>query len=561
MEVEEAGATQSTVTDPSNVAAPPQSLLLIRNLASCNTSARSKALRELTNWLPTQLEISDDEMKKLWKGLFYCIWHADKAPVQSNLIDRLASMLLTLDAPLSLHYLSVFFTTLRREWSGIDVLRLDKFYLLIRRFVNCSFQLLKKNSWDIELSRRVMTIYEEKSLLANEKKFLGNGVNYHIVSVFLEEIKSYLPLSGEIYEIVFKPLFLVASSCQDKVLVGKIRNNVFEHLLCMGKSLLDKKRNGEGDIEDDEVVNLGTIALKMGFAAKFFELGSSTDCFQGNRKVLFGLHKEFLKLEKDLEASGIEVSIPAVQVDNGDEEVPVLVPIVADETQRVSSGLLLEAPECAEDGSKKLSKKKKAKEGSDNQKHQMVKENDNGNVIIANGESVSNGIISDGNDVTFSELFKSNLQMEFQKVADEEGLDKDGESSLPDLSTVTISNVKVPRKRKRVRTADARESHNADLSEQGGTAMKSGEKSAKKVRFSIKNNLVWKPQSPLPPQSLRIPPSVTPRGSALKKGVPPGPIREMPPAGKRVKKKKVRKVMKTTSPAIKRLRKLQTLST
>lgn len=565
MEVEEAGATQSIVTDPSNVAAPPQSLLLIRNLASCKTSARSKALRELTNWLPTQVEISDDEMKKLWKGLFYCIWHADKAPVQSNLIDRLSSMLLTLDVPLSLHYLSVFFTTLRREWSGIDVLRLDKFYLLIRRFVNCSFQLLKKNSWDIELSRLVMTIYEEKSLLANEKKFLGNGVNYHIVSVFLEEIKSYLPLSGEIYEILFKPLLRVASSCQDKVLVGKIRNNVFEHLLCMGKSLLDKKKNGEGDIEDDEVMNLGTIALKMGFAAKFYELGSSSDCFQGNRKVLFGLHKEFLKLEKDLEVSGIEVSIPAVQVDNGDEEVPVLVPIVADETQTISSGLLLEAPECVEDGSKKLSKKKKkkkkAKEGSDSQKHQMVKENDNGNVIIANGESASNGIISDGNDVTFSELFKSNLQMEFQKVADEEGLDKDGESSLPDLSTVAISNVKVPRKRKRVRSADARESHNADLSEQGGTAMKSGEKSAKKVRFSIKNNLVWKPQSPLPPQSLRIPPSVTPRGSALKKGVPPGPIREMPPAVKRVKKKKVRKVMKTTSPAIKRLRKLQTLST
>lgn len=561
MEVESAG---NTIADPSNAVAQPQSLSLIRNLASCNNTARSKALRELTNWLPTQLEISDDEMKKLWKGLFYCIWHADKAPVQSNLIDRLSSMLLTLDVPLSLHYFSVFLTTLRREWSGIDVLRLDKFYLLIRRFVNCSFQLLRKNSWDIELCRRVMTIYEEKSLLANEKKFLGNGVNYHIVSVFLDEIKSYLPVNEETYGILFKPFLTVMSICQDKVLVGKTRSNLFEPLLCMGKSLLEKKKNGEGDIEDSEVVNLGTVALKMGFAAKCYELGSSGDCFQGNRKVLFGLQKEFLKLEKDLEASGVEVSFPAVQADNGDEEVPDLVPIVANVKQKVSSGSLLESSGSVVGRSKKSSKKKKknkaAKEGSDSQKQEMAKENDNGNVIIVNGESASNGIISNGNEITFSERFRSNLQMEFEKVAEEEGLDKDGESSLLGLSTMTISNGKVPKKRKRARNADARESNNNDLDEQGGTVMKSGEKSVKKVRFSIKNNLVWKPQSPLPPQSLRIPPSVTPRGSALKKGVPPGPIREMPPALKKVKKKKVRKVMMTTSPAIKRLRKLQTLS-
>ncbi|KAI3522822.1 hypothetical protein L1887_00873 [Cichorium endivia] len=544
MELEVAGATESLVTDPSNAAAVPESLLVIRKLASCNTAARSKALRELTNWLPTQLEISDDEMKKLWKGLFYCIWHADKAPVQSNLIDKLSSMLLTLDVPLSLHYLSAFLTTLRREWSGIDVLRLDKFYLLIRRFVNSSFQFLKKHSWDLELTRRVMTIYQEKSLLANEKKFLGNGVNYHIVSVFLDEIKPYLPLTIETHEILFKPLFNVMINSQDKVLLGKIRNNVFEPLLCNGKSLLLQKKNHQTDI-DSEVLNLGTIALKMGFAAKFYELGSSSDCFQGNRKVLFGLQKEFLKLEKELEASGIEVPFPSPQIDNGDEEVPDLVPIIPEVSETVT------------EGSKKSSKKKKKKKTpSNSQKHKATKENNNDNVMIPNGD---NGVTSNGNDITFTDLFKANLQMEFEKVAEEEGLQKDGESSIiHDTSPITTT--KVPKKRKRVKNGDVKESQNTN-NEQENTAMKSGgDKSEKRVRFSIKNNLVWKPQSPLPPQSLRIPPSVTPRGSALKKGVPPGPIREMPSVGKKAKKKKVRKVMKTTSPAIKRLRKLQTLT-
>ncbi|KAJ6764882.1 hypothetical protein OIU74_023703 [Salix koriyanagi] len=90
---------------------------------------------------------------------------------------------------------------------------------------------------------------------------------------------------------------------------------------------------------------------------------------------------------------------------------------------------------------------------------------------------------------------------------------------------------------------------------------KSSEKSAKKVRFSMTNNLVWKPSTPLPPQSLRIPPSVTPRGSALKKGIPPGPVREMP-AKKRMQQraKSMKKVIKGISPATKRVKKLKSLS-
>nr|XP_043630270.1 ribosomal RNA processing protein 1 homolog [Erigeron canadensis] len=558
---------ESTVTDQPAVVAAPPSNPLIRSLASCSTAARSKSVRELTNWLPSQLSISDDEMKRVWKGLFYCIWHADKAPVQSNLIDKLSSLLLQLDINVSISYLSVFLTTVRREWSGIDVLRLDKFYLLIRRFVNASFKLMKLNGWDLDLCKRVMNVYEDKSLLANDRKFLGNGVNYHIVSVFVDELKEYLPVTCEVYEVLFKVFFGVLSVSRDKVLVGKVKGNVFDKLLGFGKALLEIKKNGESDEDvDSEVVNLGPVALKMGFAGMCYETGSSSECFQGNRKVLFGLQKEFLKLEKEMGASGVEVSFPDVEVENGDEEVPDLVPILGDDAWKDGSGLLLEAAESDEGGAKKASKKNKkkkgkkskaVKDGSDSQEHEMMEENENGTVVVANGESVSNGVTSNGSDVTFTELFKSNLQMEFEKIADEEGLDKDGESSLQDLSTMTIS--KAPKKRKRVRSAEARQSHNADLSEQGGTAMKSGEKSAKRVRFSIKNNLVWKPQTPLPPQSLRIPPSVTPRGSALKQGVPPGPIREMHPAVKRVKKKKVRKV-KTTS-AIKRLRKLQTIST
>jgi hypothetical protein len=56
------------------------------------------------------------------------------------------------------------------------------------------------------------------------------------------------------------------------------------------------------------------------------------------------------------------------------------------------------------------------------------------------------------------------------------------------------------------------------------TAETMSTKKSKKVHFSLQHNIVWRPSTPLPPHDLRVPPGATPRGSALKKGIPPGPI-------------------------------------
>lgn len=432
---------------------------------------------------------------------------------------------------------------MRREWPGIDALRLDKFYLFIRRFINCLFHLLKNNGFDVQITNSFMCVLENETFLANDK-FLGNGVSYHVVSVFLDEFKVFLPVGVEVLEVVFRPFFAVMGKSRDKVLVGKVKCSVFDVLLKMGRELLVRRKMGDLDVDiGEETVNFGAIALVLGFSGKLYDLGSSPDCLQWNKKILFGLHGQFLKLEKDLKASGIEVliSVPVVKDDN---EVPQLIPI--------------------DDMNNSSKNNKKAKKGSDGSKKKSKKKNgtltneeddkENENVVIANGGSLIDEMTTDGNVVPFNESVISNLQMQFEKVAAEVGMEKDGASS--------IDSPKI-KKRKRGRSKDGREPRNRseNATVEADAAAKSGEKSAKKVRFSIKNNLVWKPQSPMPPQSLRLPPSATPRGSALKKGIPPGPIREMPSATKKVgKQKKGRKVMKTVSPAIKRLRKLQALS-
>ncbi|RVW76684.1 Ribosomal RNA processing protein 1-like B [Vitis vinifera] len=455
----------------------------IRHLASCDKSTRDEALRLLHTWLPSQSQVSEEDMKKVWKGLFYSLWHADKTPVQSDLIDRLASLLTTLNLPLSIHYFSVFLLTMRREWPGIDALRLDKFYLLIRKFMYNFFLVLKNNSWDLEISKRLIVVLE-----LEDGRFSGNGVGYHVASVFLEELRPFLPVRREIVSVLFEPFVEV-----------------------MGRGLLEVKRLGGDEGGDGDAVAFGTLAVGFGFSKKFYELGLPLIAFRGIGKSC----------------------LPEAEVEGASEVV-----------ESVGNG-------SARKASKKSKKLKKVSGGIEY----------NENVTVPNDENSNCEPSSDQSLIDFNESVISNLQMQFEKVAAEVGLGNEL-MGLCDSPTRPVNGT-VSKKRKR-----AKNNNEHDVSSQGddesSALAKSKGKSAKKVKFSIKNNLVWKPQSPLPPQSLRLPPSVTPRGSALKKGIPPGPVREMPQT-KKVKKrakslKKGRNGIKSISPAIKRLKKLQSLS-
>ena len=91
---------------------------------------------------------------------------SDKPRVQQDLAQELAELLLTITTiPSSLSFLKGFWITTVREWNGIDRLRyvryafpilltaqssprMDKYYMLVRRFLNASFRLLIRAKWD-----------------------------------------------------------------------------------------------------------------------------------------------------------------------------------------------------------------------------------------------------------------------------------------------------------------------------------------------------------------------------------------------------------------------------
>ncbi|CAK8538961.1 unnamed protein product [Lathyrus sativus] len=514
------------------------------NLASSKQISRDKALRILLQSWRSQHILSQNVAKKLWERLFYCVYHSDNSLVQADLIDRIASHLSSFHhLPLSLQYLSTFFLTMRREWSGIDSVRLDIFYLLIRRFISSFLYLLDKNLWNLDLVNLFVNCLDKSTFSAKDRFVQGNGVNYHVASVFLQELRAFLPIKLSVLEVLFRPFLSAVGKLHDEVLLGKIKSGFFDVLLMNGKRLLEVKKGGE---ESGDVVNLGTIALVMGFSSKLYGLASAPDCVQGNRKVLFELHHEFLKLEKDVN-SGFEFYFP----DFVDRVVLDSVPIVeVDGLGKKDSVDKVKKP--------KKNKRKIKKSDAYDLNYEMNSDENGGkkNVVSENGGNSNDGQVAGGDGkLVFNGSVISNLHKKFEKNAAKASLHDGVATGVVSKKRKRTENSKgetsqgvVCKKRKRTESPKGETSQDFDLNnadaEDDSAVAKSGEESSKKVKFSMESNLVWKQHTPLPPQSLRIPPSATPRGSALKKGLSPGPIREMPLPTKKEKRKKPRKTKK-----------------
>jgi ribosomal RNA-processing protein 1 len=110
---------------------------------------RTSALSSLHSFLSARQvasSLTPLDVLKLWKGLFYALWMCDRAIPQQNLCNELADLIYLLPREAVVPWLRGFWATMSREWTGIDVLRMEKFLLLVRRVVGAGFKWMKKSS-------------------------------------------------------------------------------------------------------------------------------------------------------------------------------------------------------------------------------------------------------------------------------------------------------------------------------------------------------------------------------------------------------------------------------
>lgn len=176
-----------------------QEFKFARKLSGNDKKARDRVLKTFKKWLLKLFEkgcdLSEESCIRVWKGLFYAVWMSDKPLVQEELCDNIASILDLFSAnevASAMKMVKAGFKVLAREWYGIDQHRLDKFLMLVRRYLRGSFRCLLRCDWSLESCKLFsdMLSNDDGLLALQTPVYARNALSMvlHIIDCYLEEL-------------------------------------------------------------------------------------------------------------------------------------------------------------------------------------------------------------------------------------------------------------------------------------------------------------------------------------------------------------------------------------
>ncbi|XP_026128502.1 ribosomal RNA processing protein 1 homolog A isoform X2 [Carassius auratus] len=211
-------------------------IIFAQKLASNEKPVRSKALVKLRKYIIARSEraegFSEEELLKIWKGLFYCMWMQDKPLLQEELstkISRLLHSFRTLDSQFL--YLKTFLLTMKREWNGIDRLRMDKFYQLVRFVFREVFEMLKRQQWESRLVTQFLQLFSAQ--LLHSSSVAPAGLVLHVLDLYMTELAlvGSAELTAEQNQTFIEPFFKTVAKTKDRVLLKAIGSNIFNTIV------------------------------------------------------------------------------------------------------------------------------------------------------------------------------------------------------------------------------------------------------------------------------------------------------------------------------------------
>mmetsp|Transcript_31044 Transcript_31044/g.119229 ORF Transcript_31044/g.119229 Transcript_31044/m.119229 type:complete len:467 (-) Transcript_31044:2799-4199(-) len=246
-----------------------------------DAQVRDLALEALQVWLNKHDNLSDVEMQKLWKALFYYIWMADKETEIEKAIARVVGLSDIAGMP----FIRGLFKCMVREWHGIDRLRIDKYYLLINEALDKSLDIIlssgSKEQFAETLSEFVAILDEEVFSKSGKE---GKGLTLHLLEKWTDKVLKTLldrrpKATTEILAIVIDPLFDLLSSTD--VSSPKKASQVLDSVL---SSWI---KSGEGNAETE--IRPPRAVLLFAVRTKLFNMASDKDAPENSREMLYAL--------------------------------------------------------------------------------------------------------------------------------------------------------------------------------------------------------------------------------------------------------------------------------
>nr|XP_046259854.1 ribosomal RNA processing protein 1 homolog B-like [Scatophagus argus] len=208
-----------------------------QRLASNERPVRTKAMRKLRKYVSVRSQkatggFTGDELLKLWKGLFYCLWMQDKPLLQEELSSQISGLIHCFqDVDGQFLYLESSLQTLKREWTGIDRLRMDKFFQLVRFMFRQTFELLRRRSWESSVVSRFLELLKAQILQAGSAA--PSGLQIHILDLYMTELAAVgsAELTAEQNLIFIEPFCKTAAKTKDGTLFRSICSNIFSTII------------------------------------------------------------------------------------------------------------------------------------------------------------------------------------------------------------------------------------------------------------------------------------------------------------------------------------------
>ncbi|XP_054470840.1 ribosomal RNA processing protein 1 homolog B-like [Anoplopoma fimbria] len=245
---------------------------LAQRLASNEKPVRTKAVKKLRKYINVRSHIAtggftSDELLKLWKGLFYCLWMQDKPLLQEELSNQISTLIHSFhDIDGQLLYLESFLQTFKREWTGIDRLRMDKFFQLVRFMFRQTFQMLKRKNWESSAVGRFLELLTAHLLQSGSGA--PCGLQFHVLDLYMTELAAVgsAELTADQNLIFIEPFCKTAAKTKDRSLFSAVCNSILstiieqapfaiEDLMKELKAAEDSDSGQASEEDDDDALN------------------------------------------------------------------------------------------------------------------------------------------------------------------------------------------------------------------------------------------------------------------------------------------------------------------
>lgn len=192
---------------------------------------------------------------KLWKGLYYALWMTDRPLPQQALATELANLLFSVRPAAAIPWLQAFWAVMGLEWTSIDVLRMEKFLLLVRRVFAAQIRWAKERAFEGD---------EVKSLLKDvlkswcfeqeaDQRKVPVGVRLHVLDLWVDELEREGALEDPKAEAFVKEIGDLVDALKRtsiKPVRARAQESHEDERLPWGKKT--EEEEGEGDDDEDD---------------------------------------------------------------------------------------------------------------------------------------------------------------------------------------------------------------------------------------------------------------------------------------------------------------------